>query len=234
MIMCYIYADIDWRSRMRNKHFIRAFGIPLPETEEDAVERMAMKGYAPCRMTARSITFKPVKPERLRARVVTYDVGAPGYLKLANAMHQQGWEYVCNDGIRTSIFVCSDMNAPDPQADEGSLRCTQREFKPHLIFAISFLAVMLLTFMSNGMPLENKTDIVAIFLSLSMTRKLCFAAMAALSVHELLAVLAIYVNLRILRGQRGKRRTKLMYFLSWAFTAAFLCLMAAVIICLFV
>ena len=211
---------------MRNKHFYRAVDLVIPETEARMVERMAERGYAPCSMTTRRITFRPVKPEKLKAKIVVSGVGQAGYLKLANRMHQQGWEYVCNDGVSSSIFVCSNQNSPEPELNEGELETAKKRFTTKLIFTILYAVVFLLIFLSNGMGDANTLNFVEIFEAVSLPKRLLFLAMADFLLLEFTAMFGALRNKLVLEGRCMPRRSAFGYIVNIALVVLFVLLLA--------
>lgn len=218
---------------MKNRHYIRAFGIPLLEEEAKVVERMSREGYAPYKMSARSISFKPVSPESVKARLIIYDIGSPGFLEFVKELKQQGWEYVCNDGIKTSIFVCSNRSSSESEMSEGSIKCTKRDFITHAILAIAYAILMLLTFLSNGVPIGNSLNFSKIFASLDIGRRCCFIAMLIILLTELISLYVRRHNIRMLMGKAKPKKLGFIYYISWLLTIAFAGFAIAAIIGLF-
>lgn len=218
---------------MKNRHYIRAFGIPLLEEEAKVVERMLRKGYAPYKMSARSISFKPVSPESVKARLIIYDIGSPGFLEFVKELKQQGWEYVCNDGIKTSIFVCSNRSSSEPEMSEGSIKCAKRDFITHAILTIVYAILTLLTFLSNGVPIGNSLNFSKIFASLDVGRRCCFIAMLIILLTELISLYVRRHNIRMLMGKAKPKKLGFIYYISWLLTIAFAGFAIAAIIGLF-
>lgn len=218
---------------MKNRHYIRAFGIPLLEEEAKVVERMLRKGYAPYKMSARSISFKPVSPESVKARLIIYDIGSPGFLEFVKELKQQGWEYVCNDGIKTSIFVCSNRSSSEPEMSEGSIKCAKRDFITHAILTIVYAILTLLTFLSNGVPIGNSLNFSKIFASLDVGRRCCFIAMLIILLTELISLYVRRHNIRMLMGKAKPKKLGFIYYISWPLTIAFAGFAIAAIIGLF-
>lgn len=219
---------------MKNRHYIRAFGIPLLEEESGVVERMLKEGYAPYKMSARSISFKPVRPESVKAKLMIYDVGSPGFLEFVKELKQQGWEYVCNDGIKTSIFVCSNTKAPEYEASEGSIKCAKKDFIIHAILAVGYVILTLLTFLSNGIPIGNSLNFSQIFASLNVGRRCCFIAMLIILLLEIVSLYVRMHNIRMLMGKAKPRKLGFIYYISWLLAIAFAGFAVAAIIGLFV
>lgn len=219
---------------MKNRHYIRAFGIPLLEEEAKVVERMFKEGYAPYKMSARSIAFKPVNHENVKARLIIYDIGSKDFLEFVKELKQQGWEYVCNDGIRTSIFVCSNRESSEPEASEGSIKCAKRDFITHAILTIAYAVLTLFIFLSNGVPIGNSLNFSKIFASLDVGRRCCFIAMFIILLSELIALYVRRHNIRMLMGKAKPRKFGFIYYISWLLSIAFAGFAIAAIIGLFV
>lgn len=219
---------------MKNRQYIRAFGIPLLEEEAKVVERMSKEGYAPYKMSARSISFKPIRPENVKAKLIIYDVGSPDFLEFVRRLKQQGWEYVCNDGIRTSIFVCSNLKSPEPEVLEGSIKCAKRDFITHLILTIGYAVLTLLTFLSNGVPIGNSLNFSEIFASLNIARRCCFIAMLVILLSELISLCVRRHNIRMLMGKAKPKKLGFVYYISWLLTIAFVSFAIAAIIGMFI
>lgn len=218
---------------MKNRHYIRAFGIPLLEEEAKVVERMSREGYAPYKMSARSISFKPVSPENVEARLIIYDIGSPGFLEFVKELKPQGWEYVCNDGIKTSIFVCSNRSSLETEASEGSIKCAKRDFITHAILTIAYAILTLFTFLSNGVPIGNSLNFSKIFASLDIGRRCCFIAMLIILLTELISLYVRRHNIRMLMGKAKPKKLGFIYYISWLLTIAFAGFAIAAIIGLF-
>lgn len=218
---------------MKNRHYIRAFGIPLLEEEAKVVERMSKEGYAPYKMSARRISFKSVKPENVRAKLIIYDIGSPGFLEFVKELKKQGWEYVCNDGIKTSIFVCSNSNSSAPKASEGSIKCAKRDFITHVILTVGYFILTLFTFLSNGVPINNSLNFSEIFASLNVGRRCCFIAMLVILLSELISLYVRRHNIRMLMGKAKPQKLGFIYYISWLLAIAFAGFAIAAIIGIF-
>lgn len=210
---------------MKHVCFFRVTGIIIPEVEQRFIKKMSGKGFAPYAMTSHTIKFKQVKPENLNALVTFSDFNNVDYLSFAKKMHDNSWEYVCNDGICSAIFVSSKSQAIEVENSEFERKAISKRFKSKLVMVLVYLVAFSLIFLSNGVGEANTLDFVSIIEAISLWKKLFFMAMADYLLLSFANVCFCLRDLLRVRGKIGKRKTCLSYLVSWVLFITFFVLL---------
>lgn len=206
---------------MKHVYFFRIAGVIIPEVEERFIKKMSRKGFAPCTMTSHIIKFKQVKPENLNALVTFCDLNDSDYLNFAREMHDSSWEYVCNDGVCSAIFVSSKSQSLSVENIKIERKAGLKRFKQKILISLLYFAAFLLIFLSNGVGETNTLNIPTIIENLSLWKKLFYVAMADYSTLSFANACFCLRDYFRIAGKIKKRKTCFSYLVSWVLFFAF-------------
>ncbi len=210
---------------MKHVYFFRIAGVIIPEVEERFIKKMSVKGFAPYAMTSHIIKFKLVKSENLNALVAFSDFNNADYLNFAKKLHDNSWEYVCNDGVCSAIFVSSKSQPSSFENNDFERKAILKRFKSKLTMALLYLVAFSLIFLSNGVGEANTLNFASIIQALSSWKKIFFTAMADFLLLSFANACFCLRDFLRIDGKIGKRKTCIAYLVLWVLFASFFVLL---------